>query len=171
MGASPKAIEAAREAAGRMEFYPDGSATRLREAIAEVHGLNAANIVCSNGSDEILGLLAQTYLSPGDEAIFTEHGFLVYKIYIQAAGATPVAVKETGERADVDAILAAVTEKTRIVFLANPNNPTGTYLPFDEVRRLHVGAAEQRAAGARRGLCRICPPQRLRGRRRARGGL
>ena len=139
LGASPKAIEAVREVAAKLEFYPDGSAVRLREAIAEVHGLNSANIVCSNGSDEIIGLLAQTYLSPGDEAIFTEHGFLVYKIYIQAAGAVPVSVRETQERADVDAILAAVTAKTKIVFLANPNNPTGTYLPFEEIRRLHAG--------------------------------
>ena len=139
LGASPKAIEAVRDVAAKLEFYPDGSATRLREAIAEAHGLNPANIVCSNGSDEIIGLLAQTYLSAGDEAIFTEHGFLVYKIYIQAAGAVPVSVKESGERADVDAILAAVTPRTKMVFLANPNNPTGTYLPFEEVRRLHAG--------------------------------
>lgn len=139
LGASPKAIEAARAVAERLEFYPDGQATKLREAIAETHGLNAANIICSNGSDEILGLLAQAYLSAGDEAVFTEHGFLVYRIYTQSAGATPVSVKETDERADVDAILAAVTPKTRIVFLANPNNPTGTYLPFEEVRRLHAG--------------------------------
>jgi histidinol-phosphate aminotransferase len=139
LGASPRAIEAVRAVAAKLEFYPDGSAARLREAIAEAHGLNPGNIVCSNGSDEIIGLLAQTYLSPGDEAIFTEHGFLVYKIYIQAAGAVPVAVRETDERADVDAILAAVTAKTKMVFLANPNNPTGTYLPFEEVRRLHAG--------------------------------
>jgi histidinol-phosphate aminotransferase len=139
LGPSPRAIEAAREVAGRLDIYPDGSARRLREAIGEAHGLNPANIVCSNGSDEILGLLSQIYLSPGDEAIFTEHAFMVYKIYIQAAGAKPVAVKETNERADVDAMLAAVTESTKIVFLANPNNPTGTYLPFDEVRRLHAG--------------------------------
>ena len=139
LGASPRAIEAVREVAEKLEFYPDGSAARLREAIAEAHGLNPANLVCSNGSDEVLGLLAQTYLSPGDEAIFTEHGFMVYKIYIQAAGAVPVSVKETQERADVDAILAAVTARTKIVFLANPNNPTGTYLPFEEVRRLHAG--------------------------------
>ena len=139
LGSSPKVVEAVREVAGRLEFYPDGAATRLREAIGAAHGLNPAHIVCSNGSDEILGLLAQTYLSPGDEAIFTEHGFLVYKIYIQAAGAVPVSVKETDERANVDAILAAVTAKTKIVFLANPNNPTGTYLPFDEIRRLHAG--------------------------------
>ena len=139
LGASPRAIEAVREVAEKLEFYPDGSAARLREAIAEAHGLNPANLVCSNGSDEVLGLLAQTYLSPGDEAIFTEHGFMVYKIYIQAAGAVPVSVKEKQERADVDAILAAVTARTKIVFLANPNNPTGTYLPFEEVRRLHAG--------------------------------
>jgi histidinol-phosphate aminotransferase len=138
LGPSPKAIEAAREIAGRLDIYPDGSARRLREAIGEAHGLNPSNIVCSNGSDEILGLLAQIYLSPGDEAIFTEHAFMVYRIYIQAAGATPVAVKETDERADVDAILAAVTPRTKIVFLANPNNPTGTYLPIQEVRSLHA---------------------------------
>ncbi|CAN7645704.1 histidinol-phosphate transaminase [Mesorhizobium sp. LjNodule214] len=138
LGPSPKAIEAAREVAAKLDIYPDGTARRLREAIAEVHGLNAANIICSNGSDEILGLLAQTYLAPGDEAIFTEHAFMVYKIYIQSAGATPVAVKETDERADIDAILAAVTPRTKIVFLANPNNPTGTYVPFQEVRRLHA---------------------------------
>lgn len=138
LGPSPQAIEAVREVAARLEYYPDGSAMRLRQAIAEAHGLNAANIVCSNGSDEIIGLLAQTYLQPGDEGLFTEHGFLVYRNYIQAAGAVPVVAKETGQRADVDAILAAVTDRTKIVFLANPNNPTGTYLPFDEVRRLHA---------------------------------
>ncbi|MER9066631.1 histidinol-phosphate transaminase [Mesorhizobium sp. M0902] len=139
LGPSPKAIEAARAVADKLAVYPDGSARRLREAIAEVHGLNPANIVCSNGSDEILGLLAQTYLAPGDEAIITEHGFMVYKIYIQSAGAVPVTVKETDERADINAILAAVTPATRIIFLANPNNPTGTYVPFQEVRRLHAG--------------------------------
>ncbi|MEQ1953694.1 histidinol-phosphate transaminase [Mesorhizobium sp. CN2-181] len=139
LGASPAAIEAVRKVAEKLEFYPDGSAARLREAIGAAHGLNPANIVCSNGSDEVIGLLAQTYLSPGDEGIFTEHGFLVYKIYIQAAGAVPVVAKETAETANVDAILALVTPRTKIVFLANPNNPTGTYIPFDEVKRLHAG--------------------------------
>ena len=139
LGASPAAIEAVRHVAGRLEFYPDGSAAKLREAIAAAHRLNPANIICSNGSDEIIGLIAQTYLNPGDEGIYSEHGFAVYRIYIQAAGAVPVVAKETHERADVDAILAAVTDKTRIVFLANPNNPTGTYIPFEEVRRLHAG--------------------------------
>ena len=138
LGASPAAIEAVREVAGRLEFYPDGSSTLLREEIARTYSLNPANIVCSNGSDEIIGLLAQTYLRPGDEGLFTEHGFLVYRIYIQAAGGVPVVARETDEKADVDAILAAVTDKTKIVFLANPNNPTGTYIPYEEVRRLHA---------------------------------
>src|SRR5690606_23668588 len=125
--------------AGHLELYPDGSATKLREAIAEAHGLNPANIICSNGSDELLGLIAQTYLGAGTEAVFTEHGFLVYRIQTLAAGAKPVVVKENEERAAVDAILAAVNGHTRVVFLANPNTPTGTYLPFEEVRRLHAG--------------------------------
>lgn len=139
LGPSPAVLEAMEAAKNHLEHYPDGSATGLRDAIAEVHGLNPANIMCSNGSDELLGLLAQTYLAPGDEGIFSEHGFLVYRIQILAAGAAPVVVKEKDECADVDAILAAVTERTKIVFLANPNNPTGTYLPVDEVRRLHAG--------------------------------
>lgn len=138
LGPSPKAVEAAREVAARLDVYPDGSARRLREAIGEAHGLNPGNIICSNGSDEILGLVAQTYLAPGDEAIITEHAFMVYKIYIQSAGAVPVTVREKDERTDIDAIIAAVTPRTRIVFLANPNNPTGTYVPFQEVRRLHA---------------------------------
>ena len=133
------AIEAARKAAENMQDYPDGSSTSLRNAIAEAHGLNVGNIICGNGSDEILGLLATTYLANGDEAIFTEHGFLVYRIATLSAGGVPVVVKEKDCRADVDAILAAVSEKTRLVFLANPNNPTGTYLPIEEMRRLHAG--------------------------------
>jgi len=139
LGPSAKALEAISAVTKRLEIYPDGDARKLRSAIAEVHGLNPANIICANGSDELLGLLAHTYLQPGEEGIFTEHGFLVYKIQIMAAGGVPVVVKESNEQADVDAILAAVTDKTRLVFLANPNNPTGTYLPADEVRRLHAG--------------------------------
>jgi len=138
LGASEHATAAVRDMAGHMEFYPDGSATALREAIGSTYGLNPASILCTNGSDEAIGLLAQVYLQPGDEGVFTEHGFLVYRIYIQSAGGVPVAVKEQNETADVDAILAAITPRTKIVFLANPNNPTGTYIPFDEVRRLHA---------------------------------
>jgi histidinol-phosphate aminotransferase len=139
LGASPTVQAAIAKTAAALELYPDGSAMRLREAIAAVHGLNPANILCSNGSDELLGLLAQTYLTPGDEGIFTEHGFLVYKIQILASGGAPVSVRETEETANVDAILEAVTDRTRLVFLANPNNPTGTYIPVNDVRRLHAG--------------------------------
>ncbi len=139
IGPSPAAMEAARAATHNMELYPDGSSSALRRAIAEVHGLNPDNIVCGSGSDEILSLIGLAYLEPGDEVIFTEHGFLMYRIITMSCSATPVVVKETDERASVDAILAAVTERTRIVFLANPNNPTGTYLPNEEVRRLHAG--------------------------------
>jgi histidinol-phosphate aminotransferase len=139
LGASKHATEAYHAASARLEIYPDGQATQLKQAIADVHGLNADNLLCGNGSDELLGLLCQTYLSPGDEAVYTEHGFMVYKIYIMAAGATPVVAREKNEQAHVDAILAVVTPQTKIVFLANPNNPTGTYIPFEEVRRLHAG--------------------------------
>ena len=139
LGASPKAREAAAAVLDHLHDYPDGSSTRLREAIARRHGLNPARIICGNGSDELLGLLAQTYLSEGDEAIHTEHGFLVYPIAIRAAGATAVVAPERELRTDVDAILERVSERTRVVFLANPNNPTGTYIPQSEVRRLHAG--------------------------------
>lgn len=139
LGPSEKAKQAYSALANVLEDYPDGSSSSLREAIAKAHGLNPNNIVCGSGSDELLSLIANTYLQAGDEAIYTQHGFLVYRIGILAAGATPVIAPETDYRADVDAILARVTSKTRVVFLANPNNPTGTYLPMSEVRRLHDG--------------------------------
>ena len=139
LGPSPKALEAYRAAAGELERYPDGQASALRNAIAHRYGLDARRIVCGSGSDELLGLLARGYLGPGDEAIYTEHGFLVYRIAILTNGATPVIAPEKNLVADVDAILARVTAKTRVVFLANPNNPTGTYLPVAEVRRLRAG--------------------------------
>jgi histidinol-phosphate aminotransferase len=139
LGPSEAAVAAFRGAAETLHRYPDGSAAKLRRAIADAYGLNADHIVCGAGSDELLNLFAQCYLSAGDEAIFTEHGFLVYKIAILAAGATPVVARESAYKADVDAILECVTPRTKIVFLANPNNPTGTYLPIDEVRRLRTG--------------------------------
>ncbi len=137
LGPSPKAIAAYNGVAAHLEAYPDGAATKLREAIGRAFGLDAARIVCGAGSDDLLNLLARAYLADGDEAIHTTHGFLVYPIATLGAGATPVVAAETNHTADVDAILGAVTERTRIVFLANPNNPTGTYVSFDEVKRLH----------------------------------
>jgi histidinol-phosphate aminotransferase len=139
LGPSPKAIEAFKAGAGTLELYPDGSATRLREAIAGRFGLDPSRIICGSGSDELLSLITMAYVGPGDEGVFTEHGFLVYRIAILAAGGTPVIARERNFTADVDAILAAVSERTKIVFLANPNNPTGTYLPFEEVKRLQAG--------------------------------
>ena len=138
-GPSPRAIEAYRAAIASLSRYPDGSARALREAIAKLYGLDPARIVCGAGSDELLNLLASAYLGPGDEAIYSAHGFLVYKIAILARGATPVVAAETELTADVDAMLACVSPRTRLVFIANPNNPTGTYLPFDEIKRLREG--------------------------------
>jgi histidinol-phosphate aminotransferase len=138
LGPSPKAVEAIR-AGARFELYPDGSATKLRQAIGAKYGLDPGRIVCGSGSDELLSLVANAYVGPGDEGLFTAHGFLVYRIAILAAGGTPIVAEERNHTADVDAILAKVTPRTKVVFLANPNNPTGTYLPFDEVKRLHAG--------------------------------
>jgi histidinol-phosphate aminotransferase len=138
LGASPKATDAYRALADHLEAYPDGASLRLREAIARRYGLDPARIVCGSGSDEILALLANAYVGPGDEGIFTTHGFLVYRINITGAGGTPVVAEEKDLTANVDAILAKVTPRTKIVFLANPNNPTGTYVAFEEVKRLHA---------------------------------
>jgi histidinol-phosphate aminotransferase len=139
LGPSQKTIAAYRSVADQLQDYPDGSASALREAIARAFGLDPARIVCGAGSDDLLNLLARAYLRDGDEAIHTTHGFLVYPIATLGAGGKPVVAAEKNYTADVDAILAAVTPRTRIVFLANPNNPTGTYIPFDAVKRLHAG--------------------------------
>jgi histidinol-phosphate aminotransferase len=137
LGPSPRAIAAYQSVAAHLQDYPDGSASELREAIGRAFGLDPDRIVCGAGSDDLLNLLARAYLADGDEAIHTTHGFLVYPIATRGTGARPVVAAETDYTASVDAILAAVTKKTKIVFLANPNNPTGTYISFDEVKRLH----------------------------------
>ena len=136
LGPSANAIAAYRAAGEHLEDYPDGSAAALREAIGAAFGLDPDRIVCGAGSDDLLNLLARAYLTDGDEGIYTKHGFVVYPIATMGTGAKAVAVPERDFTADVDAILKAVTPKTKIVFLANPNNPTGTYVPFDEVKRL-----------------------------------
>lgn len=138
LGASPKALAALKDL-GDPSIYPDGGALALREKLAALNGLDAARIVCGNGSDDILTLLAQAYLGPGDEMVHTAHAFLIYKLASRATGAMPVEVAETDLTANVDALLAAVTDKTKIVFLANPNNPTGTMLDRDAIARLHAG--------------------------------
>ena len=139
LGPSEKAIAAYNAAGKHLEDYPDGSASELREAIGAMLGLDPARIICGAGSDDLLNLIARAYLKDGDEAIHATHGFLVYPIATLASGAKPVVAPETDFTANVDHLLAAVTPKTKVLFLANPNNPTGTYIPFDEVKRLHKG--------------------------------
>ncbi len=142
LGPSPLAVEAYNSGARNLHRYPVGSADALRAAIADAHGLEADRIICGAGSDELLCLLCRTYAGPGDEVIHTRHGFLVYEYYAVGVGAAPVSVAEINLTADVDAILAAVTPRTKLVFLANPNNPTGTYLPAVELTRLRNGLRE-----------------------------
>jgi histidinol-phosphate aminotransferase len=139
LGPSPKAIEAYRAQAGEIHRYPDGGAAALRAALAARFGLEAERIVCGGGSDELITLLVRAYAGPGDEVLYSQHGFLMYPIAAKGVGATPVVAPETDLTTDVDAMLAAVTERTKLVFVANPNNPTGTYLPAAEIARLHAG--------------------------------
>lgn len=135
-GPSDAAIEAYRKAAYGLHRYPSSDHAKLRAAIADVHGLDANRVICGAGSDEIIAFLCQAYAGPGREVIHTEHGFAMYKISALAAGATPIEVPERERVTDVDAILAACTERTSLVFIANPNNPTGTMIGGSELARL-----------------------------------
>jgi histidinol-phosphate aminotransferase len=139
IGPSPEAMAAFAAEAQRLHRYPDGGCTALRRKIAQRFNLDAARIVCGAGSDELISLLIRAYAGPGDEVLYSAHGFLMYKLSALAAGATPVAAAEIDLKADVDALLARVTTRTRIVFIANPNNPTGSYVSGGELARLHAG--------------------------------
>jgi histidinol-phosphate aminotransferase len=139
MGPSPKAMEAFRQMAGELHRYPDGAVDLLRQAIAKHYGVPAENIVCSNGSDEMISLICAAYVGPGDEVLYSQYGFMMYPIATMARGAKPVVAPEKNFTSDVDALLAAVTPKTKVVFLTNPNNPTGTYISAAELRRLREG--------------------------------
>lgn len=148
LGPGPAALAALRQVAlgnagGELHRYPSTDHAALREAIAEVHGLDAARVICGVGSDEIIAFLCQAYAGPGDEVLYSQYGFLMYRISAQAAGATPVMAPEAARHTDVDALLAAATERTRLVFVANPNNPTGTMIPLSELERLADGLPEQ----------------------------
>ena len=138
-GASPAAVAAYHAAAAELHRYPDGSVAALRSAIGQAHGLDPERIVCGAGSDELLHLLVRGYAGPGDEVLVSRHGFLVYPIAARAAGATPVDAPEPALKADVDALLARVTRRTRLVFLSNPSNPTGSHLTPAEIERLRAG--------------------------------
>jgi histidinol-phosphate aminotransferase len=142
-GASPRAVEAFRAAGDTLALYPDGGAVALRAAIAKSEDLDVDRIMIGSGSDEILSLLCLAYAGPGDEVLHSAHGFLMYAISAKAVGADPVAAPETDLHADVDALLEAANERTKLVFLANPNNPTGTIIPDSEIRRLREGLPEQ----------------------------
>mgnify|MGYP000449914827 FL=1 len=142
-GPSEAAKEAFRKAAFDLHRYPSTDHASLREAIGQVHGLDPERVICGVGSDEVIAFLCQAYAGPGDEVIHTEHGFALYKIGAMANGATPVEVPERERVTDVDAILAACTERTKLVFIANPNNPTGTMIGEGELTRLADGLPPQ----------------------------
>ena len=139
LGCSDTARAAYLQAADVLNIYPDGAHDELRAAIATRFGLDAGRIICTNGSDEVFQLLGRTYLQPGDEIIQSEYGFLVYRLIAQQSGAKCISAPTKNFTAQVDAILAAVTPKTKIIFLDNPSNPCGTYIGFDEIKRLHSG--------------------------------
>ena len=142
-GPSDRAKDAFQRAVHKLHRYPVTSHAALRQAIGEVHGLDPARIICGVGSDEIIHFLCQAYAGPRDEVLFTEHGFLMYRISALAAGATPVAVRERDRTTDVEAILAAATPRTKLVFIANPNNPTGTMIGLPEIERLAANLPPQ----------------------------
>ncbi|MBT0667998.1 histidinol-phosphate transaminase [Novosphingobium profundi] len=137
LGTSATAL-AARGDAQAPALYPDPDSKALREAIAARHALDPARVVMGTGSDELLNLAAQGYAGVGDEVIYVRYGFAVYDIAARRCGATPVVAPDADYGTDVDALLALVSAKTRVVFLANPNNPTGSYLPKGEIARLHA---------------------------------
>jgi histidinol-phosphate aminotransferase len=142
-GPCAKAKDAFQRSVHQIHRYPSTEQTGLRQAIADVHGLDASRVICGVGSDEIIHFLCQAYAGPKDEVVYTEHGFLMYRISAMAAGATPVEVPERERTTDVDAILRACNRRTRLVFLANPNNPTGTMISAAEVERLAAGLPAQ----------------------------
>ena len=143
LGPSPKALEAYTKTADALHRYPNGGAQVLRDALAEKHSFSADRIVCGNGSEQLIDMLARAYAGPGDEVVFSRHAFVCYYLSTLAAEAVPVIAEESNLTADVDTILDAVTGRTRIIFLANPNNPTGTHLPFTEISRLRQSLPEE----------------------------
>jgi histidinol-phosphate aminotransferase len=133
LGPSTKAVKAFKDSADKLNLYPDGSARELREAIAKKHGIEADRILCGAGSDEILSLIASAFVGDQDEVIISSHGFIVYKIVTLANGGKPVEVPEVDLTADLDGMYSAITDKTKVVYIANPNNPTGSFIPFKEI--------------------------------------
>ena len=138
LGPSPKAVAAFQDTADLLHRYPEGGAMAVREKLSQLFGLELPRLICGTGSDEILTLMARAYTGPGDEVVFSEHGFLIYPIATLSAGATPVKAAEADYQISVDAILETITDRTKLVFIANPSNPTGRYIPRQELARLHA---------------------------------
>ncbi len=138
LGPSPKAVESYKNTADKIFRYPDGGSVELRTAIAAKHSIEADRIVCGTGSDELIALLCRAFCGEGDEVLYTEHGFLMYPIAALSAGATPVRAKETNRATDLQALLAAVSDKTKMIFIANPNNPTGSLVKKDALLDFHA---------------------------------
>lgn len=143
LGASPLAVKAYEAAANELHLYPDGGADDLRAAIAAHYGIEFDRLVCGNGSGELLSLIAELYAGPGDQVLFTEHSFSIYRIVAKTRGADAVEAPLDGFRTDVDALISAANDKTRLVYIANPANPTGTYLTRDELERLCAGLPDR----------------------------
>ena len=138
-GPSPLAVAAMTAVLGNSHLYPDPAATALRHAIGARHAIDPDRIICGTGSDELIHLVAGAFAGIGDEILYVRHAFVVYDMAARRVGATPVVAPDNDYACDVDAVLAAVTPRTRVVYLANPNNPTGTLISAAEVRRLHAG--------------------------------
>lgn len=143
LGTSPAARAALVRESQSLDRYPDPGAAILREAIAAHHGLDPARVIYGSGSDDVLHLAAGAFAGPGDEVIFVRYGFAVYEIAARRVGATPVIAPDRDYATDVDAVLACVTDRTRLIFIANPNNPTGTFATRAEIARLHAGLPPQ----------------------------
>ena len=162
LGPSPKAIEAIRGALATLNYYPDGSGYELKRILAGRLGVTPGNIVLGNGSNDVLELVARAFLRPGESALYSQHAFMVYPLVVQAIGATGIEVPARDYGNDLDALAAAVREDTRIVFVANPGNPTGTFSPWAELERFagripaHISPAWHRPKPA------LYSPSRLR---------
>lgn len=141
LGTSPAAL-AARETAVMPSLYPDPDSNALRNALGALHGIDPAHIICGTGSGELLSIAASAFAGPGDEILYVRYGFSLYDIAARRCGATPVIAPDADYGTDVDALLALVNDKTRVIFIANPNNPTGSFLPKGEIARLHAGLPE-----------------------------
>ncbi len=138
LGPSPKAMQAYKDTADKMHRYPDGGSVELRSAIANKYSMDAERIVCGTGSDELISLLCRAYCGEGDEILYTQHGFLMYPIAALSAGATPVKAAEPERKTDLETLFDAITDKTKMIFIANPNNPTGALVKKDALLEFHA---------------------------------